>query len=941
MDTRIEIYKDQVWQRLRLKQGAAIKYNAVINKVGKVATREISHTNTFTLPHVHDNLQVLGLNVFNPEELALAMNTKYIAKYYVEDKLLKKGFLVINNTNNGQIKVNFIEESLSLTSLWGSITFQELLQDEVREFPADYAASIEELRDYDLDKTAVLTPLTEVGTRGYNLCLFPNNLNSIGDKFQIDQNDERVIDTFNPYQSRPIWNAKAVFDLATEAFGYTADYDDSVDWDKVAETYIVNDKGDQSKKGENGIQTTTYQTIAQNQPYYVQFDGLVASFQTKTLMNFATANSLKPNNIPGWVDPPGLEVNNQINPNTPGPWMSENSVFVPNTTAGNVGNIHFIADHGQAVITSYQYDIYNVWSNVTAGGDVVIERISIDSEGVNTVPSEFTVGTTYQIDLTINKSYYDQNIPTGGDELIGIMVSFTNNFGSANGGLYNMIVQEEWLPEGVVAFDDFGQFLPDDADLTFNAPRDSIKKLLSNLMHKEGILMDINDDTKVVKFFNYGEYEEQKINGNFSDWSKYLLKYSGFIHNTDYGTNYAKLNKIGLSDPFIGNTYNLVLENQGEDSKYKDVATDYVSAFKDVSNVKQINNTSPYFEYTNLGIGLVEFTGINTVTLTQTRADNSTQGTFNELAHVANVNYATIPDGVKLWYTLVDQAIRVDAKFLIPVDIMKSLDMSEPIYVEELGGFYIIEEIKEYVNGSIPVSIKLIKLLDDYRGLEDQSLVFPPQINLTASEWNADGFIFTNNGILTTTSFNFYNTPPTAADIEFRLMTNSIPNGGTLTGDVITQTVDLSSGVTNINNGITDPPETDGWYEIQVEDTVNNILSNKVYAYLGNSAPPLPPTVNVLISIMSEGYGEPSGSAPVFYTYANHVNLTTATFSYRKYDYETDQPLGPERIQAFPITPTFGTVQVAFTDGPGFYKIAITTNEATSLPNPLGGYFVT
>lgn len=939
MDTRIEILKDGVWLRLRLKQGAAIKYNAVINKVGKVATREISHTNTFTLPHVHHNLQALGLNVFNPTELAKAMNAKYIAKYYVEDKLLKKGYLVINNTNGGLIKVNFIAESLSLTSQWGSISYQELLQDDVREFPADYAAAIAELRDYDLDKNTVLTPLSEIGTRGYNLCLFPNSLNAIGDKFQIDQNEQRVTDTFNPYQSRPIWNAKSVFDLACEGFGYTADFDDSVDWDKVAETYIVNDKGDQSKKGLNGIQTSTYQTISSNSPYYVRFDALFNNFQTKALFNFSTVTSLRPNDIPGWVDPTGLAVYNPFNSNITGPWMSEQSVFTPNNAAGNVGEIHFIADHGQTALTNYEYSIFNIWSNATPGGDIVVDTVLFDSFGVNNPPTEFVVGTTYQVDLTIDKTYYD-TIPTGADSLIGIMVSFGTSFSGSNGGLYNMIVQEEWLPEGVVAFDDFGQFLPDSADLAYAAPRDSVKKVLSNLMHKEGILMDINDDTKVVKFFNYGEYEQQRVDGNFSDWSKYLLKYDSFMHNTDYGTNYAKLNKIGLSDPFIGNTFDLVLENQGSDSKYKDVANDFVSAFKDVENVRQINNTFPYFEYTNQGVGLVEFTGIVTNTLTQTRADNTTQGTFNELAHVANVNYATIPDGVNLWYTLVDQAVRVDAKFLIPVDVMNSLDLSEPIYVEELGGFYIIEEIKEYINGTNAVTVKLIKLIDDYRGLEQQATTFPPQINLTASEWNADGFIFFNNGISTNTSFNFYTTPPTAAEIEFREMTNSIANGGTLTGDVITQTVNLSGSLSNINNYITDTTEDEAWYEIQVTDTGNNILSNKVYAYLGNTAPPLPPTVTALISIMSPGYGVPSGSAPVFYTYANHVNLTTALFTYRKYDYNTQQPIAPERSMAFPITPTFGTVQVAFTDGPGFYKINITTNEATSPPAALGGYFV-
>ena len=270
METRIEIYKDELWQALRLEQDAAIKYNAVINKVGKVATREISHTNTFSLPHVHHNIQVLGLNVFNPSELAKAMNSKYIARYYVEDKILQSGFVVINNTNEGKININFIDESLELTAKWGSTTFQELLQDEIIEFPTDYATAISELRNYDMDKTALLTKLPNVGTRGYSLCSFPNSLNTIGDKFQLDSNELRQDDVFNPYQSRPLFNVKSLFDLATESFGYTPIYDDSVDWDIVESTYIVNDGQDQSKEGQSAVQTIQHPFTSPGLRYKIQ-----------------------------------------------------------------------------------------------------------------------------------------------------------------------------------------------------------------------------------------------------------------------------------------------------------------------------------------------------------------------------------------------------------------------------------------------------------------------------------------------------------------------------------------------------------------------------------------------------------------------------------------------------------------------------------------------
>ena len=128
MKTRIEIYKDELWQPLRLKENSSIKYNSVINKVGKIESREISHTNTFSLPYITENVETLGLNVFSPRDMAKALNTKYKAKYFVDDKVLQEGFVLINNASDGVIKLNFIDEALGLVEEWGAITFRELLE---------------------------------------------------------------------------------------------------------------------------------------------------------------------------------------------------------------------------------------------------------------------------------------------------------------------------------------------------------------------------------------------------------------------------------------------------------------------------------------------------------------------------------------------------------------------------------------------------------------------------------------------------------------------------------------------------------------------------------------------------------------------------------------------------------------------------------------------
>lgn len=928
MDTRIEIFKDELWQPLRLAESAAIKYNAVINKVGRVATREISHTNTFSLPYIHQNLQALGINVFNPLDLAKAMNAKYIANYYVEGKLLQSGFLVINNTSNGVIKVNFIDEGLSLTARWGSTSFKELLQNDLIEFPADYATAISEMRNYDMTKLAQLTPLPQIGTRGYNLCLFPNNLNTIGDKFQMDTNELRQDNVFNPYQSRPIFNVKSLFDLATTSYGYTPEYDPSVNWDLLETTYIVNKAQGQNGVENNGFETTIHPTTSRNTPFLQVYSPFFNTFHVQTLFTFPSTVGLKPNDIPHWVDPLVYIGTGSV------PWMNKYTVFVPDTSSGNVGTMLFKGNFNNTIGGIVNYAFISIWKNATPGGDIVSELFD------DTTASAFiTQGTDYQIDYTLDKSFFD-TVPAGAGELIGVMFHYgRNGMQYLDGDITNMSVEESILPEGVVAFDEYGQFLPDTVDLAYNAPDQSIKNLISGVMHKEGILMSIDNSIKVVKFFNYGEYEQQREDGNYSDWSKYLLKYNGFKHNTDYGSQYAKKNRIGLTSPYKGNFFDIALDNQGLDSKYKDFKENYVSAYQDVSNVVQVENpTTPYFEYTNEGLGLVEYDGA-LGTLEQERANGTSHGTFTGLAKLANVNYARIPDGVKWWYELVDEAIRVDAKFLLPVDVIKQLDLSRPIYIDELGGFYIPEEIKEYVDGSKPVTVKLIKLLEDFRGLIEYAANATPQITLTTSSVQPTAPT-TTHAMLATVSLVDY-TPANDSTIVFTKLTGS---GGSPTATTITRTVSAISPYVNLQTTITssDPitASEQGYYSVVVTDSVEGISSNTAEVYFG------PTPGSAAISWSLDGDATVTTVDTIDYEYLNHTP-TSATLHWRQQNLLTGEWLTEERSMTFPTTPLSGTVTginwgTTATNSLQYFKIWLETDQALSYgdnnPNEFGWF---
>lgn len=709
METRIEIFKDGEWKEVRLTTSGEVRYNALINSVGSVTTREISHTNTFSLLPLSSNIETLGINFFNPSKLAKALNSKYKARYYVEDKILQNGYVVVNNTKDGNININFIDEGLSLIDKWGTTTFKELIQGNYP-FPSDYATAIAELREYDMDQLNTLTVLSDVGTRGHKVALFPNNLNSIGDDFQKNVNGDRISNVFNPYQSRPIFSTKALFDMATEGFNYTPIYDPSVDWDVVDKTYIVNKGQDENKEGNNNLITTVYPTISGNGWYYhvgTNFGSL--DWTAKSMFIYPLSISVQPDDVPNFVS---------VEPVGDDSWKSQNSIFVPNLSTSNVGSIVWDANvTGFQQDDPYQVEVKLVWRNTNIpGGDTFTVKYS--KLGIEPTSPYITYNNAGSgvLKVTIDKTIFlTPPTPAGGNEwneIVGVIVNcFTMNGEIMAGQLTNMKVTETRFPEGVVAFDEYGQYIPTAVDLSHNASTKTLKELLIASMHKEGILMNIDAETETVKFFSYGHYETQKEMSNFAVWSDYLQKYNYPNFNTDYGNNFAKINRIGLSSPFQGNTKDIVLENQGEDSKYKDFTEDYVKIFNDVSNVLEISGSVAYFEFTHKGFGIVEDDGL-LGGITQTRADGTTAGLIS-VPKVVNVNYALIPNGVIEWYKLVDTAVRVSAAFLVPVEVMRKLDLTEPVYVEELGGFYIIEKVDEYQDSSKVVIVKLIKLIDN------------------------------------------------------------------------------------------------------------------------------------------------------------------------------------------------------------------------------------
>lgn len=702
--TRLEIFKNGVWETLMLREYQTIRYNVLINKIGSMTNREISHSNTFELPYTYHNAKTLGINVFNKSDLAKAFNARYDARYYVKDKLTQKGYLIINNTYNGTINVNFFDEALEIIEQWGTMTYYDLLNSTTINIPADYKESIKIMQEYQMNQTIILPPLQKVVSRGNYLAKFPNNLNAIGDKFQLDKDGIRPIDSFNPYQSRPIFNVKALFDLAIESFGYTAYYDNSVDWGRLAETYMIDKELSQSQKGDNSTVVKTYPTINGQTPFLYTYDSFLSFYTLK--YNFVyppEVNALYPKDLlpEYWdIDRWNMTLAKDYT-------VLDRCILVPDIETSYSGYMQ------------WQWNLFTFNPEETPDGISVI-AIWNTTNGVGWIRSNLLIDewkfeeNIGQTTIKVNKSQLSSK-PVGATTLIGVVLS-AKSLGDGSASVSQkrngLIYTESFLPPSTVSYDQYDQYEAFEINLTHASPRETIKDLLSAVMQKEGILMSFDNENKVIKLFTYGSYITRKLEGKFKDWSNYFLKHMPIAYNTDYGNEYAKKNEVGLNTPYKGNTIMVDLVNQGESSKYKDFIQNLSKKFKDIENVLFIQNeTTPYFEYTNKGLGLVESPDNGLGQLRQVRADGTTQGVFTGLAQVFNVNGLNLPNGLVEWYDLIDNSVKVEANFLIPVLEIRDLDLSEPIYIEGLGGFYIIEEISEYVDAQTPVLVKLIKMI--------------------------------------------------------------------------------------------------------------------------------------------------------------------------------------------------------------------------------------
>jgi len=752
MRTRVEILKGDSWVELVLKE-EKIKYNTLCNKIGDFEQRRISHSDTFTLPYVSENIIALDINIFSPVLMAEALNKKFPARYYVKDKLLQRGFLVINNTVSGEINVNFIDESLVITDEWGKTTFKQLLHQLGADpsvltksvISADFMNVINLMKNYETDKTKKVLNVpystcsgddASIEAKSAYIARYPNPLNNIGDKFCLDSEGIRKLDSFNPFQSRPIFSLFAFIYICCQAFGYKLKLDPGVDFEALRDHYLTNKGVEEGTPAKNSTVSSITPTIALSNPQWWWYnkhgigtgdnEGKFECFfiypdTAVTVDSFGKkigVESKKPNEIPGYTPSHSLDRKREE-------LQTQNCVVLIESNPF-IGEVVWTGE-----ITKRTPDNRFQFISITAKS-VWLNAFGTAFEADFTIESTTEIAAKRTYTATGDKEQLN-NTPLGGVTFVGLVLSVIvrheDEYYNDVPAMVNSHFIEKILPEGKASYDSYGQFLQNRTNLLDLAPDTAIKDLMSNVLQQQGLLLTFERDSfgtqNIVKLFTYGAYRDRVREaregtiGKYYDWSEYHQRHLPPRFNTDYGSQYGEVNEISLSNPFSGNVGRIQIStnitSQGFKSKLIPLAKNQTKSLDDISSVKAVFNTDAYFEYTSKTQGLVKcsFDSYLPGIRKQYNAELAVSTIdCSPLPVLSNTIYSDdyMPVGIKEWYYLVDVAVKGEVSFLLPILVIQTFDISLPIFVESLGGFYIVEKIGEYEDNLKVVKVNLIKL---------------------------------------------------------------------------------------------------------------------------------------------------------------------------------------------------------------------------------------
>lgn len=691
MEIILQVKNDSgYWLNIELFDYQKPKYNFLVGDIGTPSTRKLNHSNTLAIRPTGNNFRNLGLNRFNLDNTAIRLNKKYDYKLLHGGRTVNSGVLVINNILEDSINVNLIDNSVNLLDFWGDTSAKSMFTDpNITSFlPGVYNDFLNVLRSYTIP--ALNVPFLVTGTisgKNYPIASFPNTLNCIGEKFNANSNSARFANGINLYQTRPLWSAKALLEIACYYSGYTPEFSPEINSNLFLDSIYIVPKA-QQKKVEDLQDFAWYPDSPVN--FYREWTNELYDLYDFLHTYSADSNALAAASVPGWFNPPGIYSGHEI-------YKTIHSIQNPNNFIGIVSMDITITE----IFVGSPIG-YFVWLN-SAGTAPVFKSATVTLSSVD----------GFNFDVSVDKSEA-LPIPNDAGEFLGIMIGYTLATETASLPTIDPVsnAKETFVINFSVAYDINLQYPQGVLNLLQEAPEESILKLVSGIIKQQGILLDINSSTNNVYFYTYQDIINNKNDYVFDDWSDYFIKV--LADDTVFGEQFGQVNVIGLNNPFRGNTFSKQLPGHGSTSKYKASSEFLNDTYTDVEEalITSINTgTSPpqYIEYTNKGLGLVEKTGaING--LHQTKVDNNTGANINGIPLMQNVNYAILPEGVDIWFNLVASSVKLTVLMLLPFDVINKFDPKIPIYIKDIGRYFIVNSIKEYEDGQTPVEVQLIHI---------------------------------------------------------------------------------------------------------------------------------------------------------------------------------------------------------------------------------------
>jgi len=726
------------YEALELYSGSKVSYNSIMNKIGNLSTREISHSNTFSIPKTVTNNRILNLNEFNYDSLARGLNEKFRAQTLFDGVKIGDYYLVINKTDDKDIKINLLDKSYDLLDKWRSITFHEILTNSsyYTGFPQSYQDQLLSLKEYEwyLDEGIAQIP----SINGTPICWFPNTVNQVGDSFNTEQpfggsaseEEGRRLEMgyLNPAQSRPIWNVYKFLEMVCLAFGYTISYGSEVNQTDLKQLGIVSPDANKSSTSTvedrdftivNSseilpIESYTFIEIVNGEDppdlryeygcvYGSGVSGLKIVTPSSLLTSIPDAETLLGAFDGFFVSPDGVEA-----------WKTSGCMITPDVVAEDTEltyehdldpriGVTIQQNPGVGSEIGFKDTRFSLWKNASGNVAAVLRTTTDNLMGeMAKAPSNFfqsdfigVVQITYYRWGYIDQSNYTQITPLP--------------------HLVNYSVREQYSEVIGDNINDVDEYVVDEGttDLTFGAPRTKILELVSGILKYRGLILNINQEDETVLVTSYTDILNNGTLGNYIDLSDEFLPNLKSTFNTDFGKDFGKVLDIGLRTPFPGNKspYDLPFTN-GVELKYADSVEYLNSTYSDIIKLLQIRNPgfSEFLEVSADSLSLVKY--ISNIT-DRGIYNSDTSYLTNPYMNSAYLSFSNTDSAtLHSWLDLIAKGVKVTAKFSLSVSKYNSIanNMDFPVYIQGLRGFFIVDEIKEYNGSDTITEIRLIKI---------------------------------------------------------------------------------------------------------------------------------------------------------------------------------------------------------------------------------------